>query len=154
MTFNTIFSSRKHWLISLLFNHVCTYIHTELILKPALDSHLRVKVFNCSLERQWNLYFLWIVYNRCQCQTTLTYLGQLHQLLWGWDHTLWLDLINQTISDVGVSIIKQLADDQPIQVLSVLQGRFRTIHGCRWDQCEQLRCCRKEKKKSHFSQLH
>lgn len=61
-------------------------------------------------------------------KSALTYLCQLHQLLRRRHHILWFDLANETVSDVGVSIIEQLADDELVQVLSVLQGWLGTIH--------------------------
>lgn len=57
-----------------------------------------------------------------------TDLSQLHQLLRGRHDTLRFDFINETVSDVGVSIVEQLADDELVQVLPVLQSWFRTIH--------------------------
>lgn len=50
----------------------------------------------------------------------LTYLCQLHQLLGGRHYTLWFHLVNETVGDIGVSIIEQLAYDELVQVLSVL----------------------------------
>lgn len=61
-------------------------------------------------------------------KTTRTDLCQLHQLLRRRHHALWFDLINETVGDVGVSIIEELANDELVQVLPVLQSWFRTIH--------------------------
>ncbi len=61
-------------------------------------------------------------------RTCLTELCQLHELL-RWRHdALRFDLTDETVGDAGVSIIEQLAYDELVQVLPVLQSRFGTIH--------------------------
>lgn len=60
--------------------------------------------------------------------SALTYLCQLHQLLGRRHDALRLHLIDEVVGDVGVAVVEQLADDEPVQVLSVLQCRLRTIH--------------------------
>ena len=59
----------------------------------------------------------------------VTCFSQLHQLLRGRHHVLRLHLIDQIVGDTRVSVIEQLADDQLVQVLSVLQSGFGTEHG-------------------------
>lgn len=59
---------------------------------------------------------------------TPTDLGQLHQLLGGRHHALRLHLVHEAVGDVGVSVIEELADDEPVQVLPVLQSWFGSIH--------------------------
>lgn len=67
--------------------------------------------------------------------TLLTHLCQLHQLL-GWrHHALWLHLVHEAVGDAGVSVIEQLTDDELVQVLPVLQGRFGPKHA----EAESLR---------------
>lgn len=61
-------------------------------------------------------------------QTARTDLGQLHELLGGRHHNLWLHLIAEAVGDVGVAVIEQLADDQLVQLLTVLQRWFLAIH--------------------------
>jgi len=41
---------------------------------------------------------------------------------------LWFNLIDETVGDISVSIVEQLAYDEFIQVLSVFQSQFGTIH--------------------------
>lgn len=60
--------------------------------------------------------------------TALTNLCQLHQLLRRRYDTLWFDFTDETVGDVGVSIIEQLADDELVQVLPVFQSWFGTKH--------------------------
>lgn len=60
--------------------------------------------------------------------TAPTYLSQLHQLFGGRHDVLWLHLVDEAVGDAGVSIMEQLADDEAVQVLSVLQGRLWTVH--------------------------
>lgn len=61
-------------------------------------------------------------------QAGRTNLGQLHELLGGRHHTLWFHLIDEAVGDVGVAVIEQLADDQLVQLLAVLQRWFLAIH--------------------------
>lgn len=61
-------------------------------------------------------------------RTARTNLGQLHELLGGRHHDLWLHLIAEAVGDIGVAVIEQLADDQLVQLLAVLQRWFLAIH--------------------------
>lgn len=63
-------------------------------------------------------------------QSYLTDLGELHKLLRWRHHALRLHFIYEAVGDVGVTVIQQLANDQLIQLLSVFQSRFGTIHLC------------------------
>lgn len=59
----------------------------------------------------------------------LTDLGELHQLLRRRHHVGGLHLIDEGVGDVGVAVVEQLADDQLVQVLPVLQRGLGSVHG-------------------------
>lgn len=64
-----------------------------------------------------------------------TDLCQLHQLFRWRHHSLWLDLIDKIVGDVDVAIVEELAYDELVQMLTVFQSWFWTIHpGSRWLQ--------------------
>lgn len=86
----------------------------------------------------YNIYF--IIWCRLVVRTTQgdirfevhniihTHLGQLHELLRWRHHTLRLNFTDETVGDVSVAIVQQLAYYQSVQVLSVFQSWFRSKH--------------------------
>lgn len=57
-----------------------------------------------------------------------TDLCQLHQLFRWRHYSLRLDLINKIVGDVDVAIVEKLAYDELVQMLTVFQSWFWTIH--------------------------
>lgn len=100
-----LFSWRLFWLFGLVLDvrvYLCPYVS--------------IKIFERKPARQTDR------------QTARTNLGELHELLGGRHHNLWLHLIAEAVGDVGVAVIEQLADDQLVQLLTVLQRWFLAIH--------------------------
>lgn len=52
----------------------------------------------------------------------------MQQLLRGRTNRLRLDFINEAISNADVAIIEQLANDQLVELLAVLQAHFGSVH--------------------------
>lgn len=65
-------------------------------------------------------------------QCSLTYFSQLHELFRRRHHSGRLDLVDEAVGDVGVSIIQQLANDEPVKMLAVFQRGLWAVHLQRW----------------------
>lgn len=52
----------------------------------------------------------------------------MQELLWGRTNRLRLDFIDEAISNADEAIIEQLANDQLVKLLAVLQAHFGSVH--------------------------
>lgn len=52
----------------------------------------------------------------------------MQELLRGGAHRLGLDLIDEAIGDTNVTVVEQLANDQLVELLPVLQTHFGSVH--------------------------
>lgn len=52
----------------------------------------------------------------------------MQELLRGRTHGLRLDLIDEPVSNADVAVVEQLADDQLVELLPVLQAHFGSVH--------------------------
>lgn len=52
----------------------------------------------------------------------------MQELLWGRTDRLRLDLIDEAVSNADVAIVEQLANDQLVELLAVLQAHFGPVH--------------------------
>lgn len=52
----------------------------------------------------------------------------MQELLWGCTNRLRLDFIDEAISNADEAIIEQLANDQLVKLLAILQAHFGSVH--------------------------
>lgn len=52
----------------------------------------------------------------------------MQELLRGCTNRLRLDFINEAISNADVAVVEQLANDQLVELLAVLQAHFGSVH--------------------------
>lgn len=52
----------------------------------------------------------------------------MQELLGGCAHRLGLDLVDEAIGDANIAVVEQLANDQLVELLAVLQAHFGSVH--------------------------
>lgn len=66
----------------------------------------------------------------------------MQELLRGCAHRLGLDFIDEAISNADITIIEQLANDQLVELLAVLQTHFGSVHFAEEDGFPD--CCKRK----------
>lgn len=61
-------------------------------------------------------------------RSQVTKFDEMQELLRGCTHRLRLDLIDEAIGNADIAIIEQLANDQLVQLLAILQAHFGSVH--------------------------
>lgn len=57
-----------------------------------------------------------------------TEFDEMQELLWGRTDRLRLDLVDEAVGNADVAVIQQLANDQLVELLAVLQAHFGSVH--------------------------
>lgn len=68
----------------------------------------------------------------------------MQELLRGCTHRLGLDLVDEAIGDANVTVVQQLANDQLVELLAVLQTHFGSVHFAEEDDSFPD-CCKRER---------
>ena len=58
----------------------------------------------------------------------VTKFDEMQELLRGCTHRLRLDFIDEAIGNADIAVIEQLANDQLVELLAVLQAHFGSVH--------------------------